>query len=85
MQYRHLEWYMYPLSSLAPNDPQVLATFEWDLTKAEEYLERKRKETNLPLTLTHLAGYCASRALKDQPDLNGRLSFGNVKREGNEI
>lgn len=63
---------------IAPNDPQIHLTFEWDLTKAEIYLEKKRKETNLPLTLTHLVGFCAARGLSGQPDLNGRLSFGNV-------
>ena len=79
MQHRHLEWYSKTnLISLGPNDPQILVSFEWDLTNAEAFLEKKRKETGLPLTITHLVGYCVARAFKDQPDLNGRLSFGNV-------
>ena len=63
---------------IGPNDPQILVSFEWDITKAERYLEKKRKETNLPLTLTHLAGYCVGQALKGDTSVNGRLSFGNV-------
>jgi hypothetical protein len=51
---------------------------DWDITKAEEYLTKKRKETNLPLTLTHFVGFCAGRALSHEKQLNGRISFGNV-------
>ena len=79
MQYRHMELYLIKSTFLGPNDPQILVTFEWDLTKAEAYLEVKRSETKLPVTLTQLVGVCASRALKDQPELNGRICFGNVR------
>jgi len=34
-------------SIIAPNDPQILAAFEWDIEKAKEYLNSKRKETSL--------------------------------------
>jgi len=51
---------------------------EWDITNAEAYLEKKRKETKLPLTLTQLCGYAAAKGLSGNPDLNGRISFGNV-------
>lgn len=63
---------------IGPNDPQCLATYEWDVEKAQEYLEKQRKETGLPITLTQLVGYCAGHAFKNEPDVNGRLSFGNV-------
>lgn len=66
------------LLPLGPNDPEIFVTHEWDLTKAQEYLKKKQEETGLPLTITQLVGYCASRALKDEPDLNGRICFGNV-------
>jgi len=60
------------------NDPQIHVTFEWNMHKAEEYLERKKRETKLPLAWAHFIGFCASRAIYNQPDFNGRLSFGNV-------
>ncbi len=61
----------------APNNPQILVTFQWDLTKSDAYIDKKRKESGLPLTLTNFVGFCASRAMHNQPDFNGRLSFGN--------
>jgi hypothetical protein len=64
--------------NLGPNDPQIHVSFEWDLTNAEVYIEKKRKETNLPLTLTHLVGYCVAKAMSGHPEINGRISFGNV-------
>jgi len=64
---------------IAPNDPQILAAFEWDIEKAKRYLNSKREETGLPLTLAHVVGYCAARALRNEPDFNGRICFGNVK------
>ena len=60
------------------NDPQIHVTFEWNMYKAEEYLENKKQTTKLPLTWTHFVGFCASRAIHNQWDFNGRLSFGNV-------
>ncbi len=60
------------------NDPQILVTFQWNMHKADQYLEKKKNESGLPLTLTHFIGFCASRAIHNQPDFNGRLSFGNV-------
>jgi hypothetical protein len=63
---------------LGPNDPEIFVTHEWDLTKAQAYLKKKQEETGLPLTVTQLVGYCAGHALKDEPDLNGRICFGNV-------
>lgn len=63
---------------LGPNDPEIFVTHEWDVTKAQEYLKKKQAESSLPLTITHLVGYCAGHALKDEPDLNGKICFGNV-------
>jgi hypothetical protein len=62
----------------APNNSEIRATYEWDIEKAEEYIKRKQEETGLPITITHLVGYCAGHAFKDEPDVNGRLRFGNV-------
>ncbi len=56
----------------------MLLSYEWDIAKAQKFLDQKRAETKQPITLTHLVGYCASRALKEQPEINGRLCFGNV-------
>lgn len=78
MQHRYLERYL-ELIIIGPNDPQILAAYEWDTEKAKEYLNNKIQETGLPLTLTHVVGYCAGRALKNQPDINGRICFGNVR------
>eukprot|EP00826_Nyctotherus_ovalis_P024245 TRINITY_DN1877_c0_g1_i15.p4 TRINITY_DN1877_c0_g1~~TRINITY_DN1877_c0_g1_i15.p4 ORF type:complete len:128 (+),score=38.32 TRINITY_DN1877_c0_g1_i15:204-587(+) len=61
-----------------PNDPQILMVHEWDVERAKEYLESRREETGLALTLTHLVAYCAGRALKNDPEVNGRICFGNV-------
>lgn len=62
----------------APNNPEIRATYEWDIERAESYLKRKQEETGLPLTMTHLVGYCAGHAFKDEADVNGRLRLGNV-------
>eukprot|EP00826_Nyctotherus_ovalis_P065962 TRINITY_DN9720_c0_g2_i5.p1 TRINITY_DN9720_c0_g2~~TRINITY_DN9720_c0_g2_i5.p1 ORF type:complete len:179 (+),score=20.22 TRINITY_DN9720_c0_g2_i5:125-661(+) len=62
----------------APNNSEMRATYEWDMENAEKYLKRKQEETGLPLTITHLVGYCAGHAFKDESDVNGRLRLGNV-------
>ncbi len=56
-------------------------TFEWDTTKAEAFIEKKRRESKLPIGVTHFAGFCASRAMTKQPDFDGRMSFGNVRNQ----
>ena len=48
------------------------------MEKAEEYLKKKQMESGLPITVTHLVGYCAGYAFRNEKDVNGRLSFGNV-------
>lgn len=63
----------------APNNSEIFVTYEWDVEKAEQYLKRKQEETGLPITITHLVGYCAGRAFKNEPDINGRICLGNVK------
>eukprot|EP00830_Metopus_es_P013553 TRINITY_DN3324_c0_g3_i2.p1 TRINITY_DN3324_c0_g3~~TRINITY_DN3324_c0_g3_i2.p1 ORF type:complete len:280 (+),score=29.54 TRINITY_DN3324_c0_g3_i2:194-1033(+) len=77
MQYCRMESQCIFAKPLAPNSSAVFVSFEWDTTRAQEFLEKKRAESNLPVTLTHFVGLAASRALANQPDLNGRLSFGN--------
>ena len=62
----------------APNDPQILMNFDWDMTKSDEYIEKKRKESGLPISITHFLAFCVSRGMHEQQDFNGRLSFGNV-------
>jgi len=37
----------------------------------------------MPITLTHLLGFAASRALSNQNDLNGVICFGNVNKSLN--
>ena len=57
----------------------MLISFEWNIEKAQKFLKRKQTETGLPITITHLVGYCAGHAFKDESDFNGRLCFSNVK------
>ncbi len=63
---------------IAPDNAEILASFEWDATKALEYLDNYRKKTGKQVTITHLVGQCAAKCMSNEPHFNGRISFGNV-------
>eukprot|EP00831_Metopus_contortus_P068301 TRINITY_DN6105_c0_g1_i1.p1 TRINITY_DN6105_c0_g1~~TRINITY_DN6105_c0_g1_i1.p1 ORF type:complete len:223 (+),score=14.58 TRINITY_DN6105_c0_g1_i1:3-671(+) len=71
-------WRKIDISSWSePNQPELLAELDWDVEKAEQYLEKKRKESNISVTLSHLVGICMAKTLNNFPEVNCRLSCGN--------
>ena len=57
----------------APNDPTCYGTLALDAGPALAYLERIRTQTGVKATMTHLVGRALALAIKDTPDINGRI------------
>lgn len=60
----------------APQEGNIYGKLTVDVTQALAYLRWKRETTGEKVTLTHLVGLAAGRALSQAPGLNGRLLFG---------
>ena len=60
----------------APSEPNIYGKLTVDATEALEYLNFVRQKTGEKITITHLVGKAVGLALKDAPDLNGRISLG---------
>jgi len=56
-----------------PREGCIHAKLSLDATKVQEYIERKRKETQRHITLTHVVGKTLGLALRQAPGLNGRI------------
>src|ERR1700690_275934 len=61
-----------------PNDPSIYGIIDVDITKAQYYLERRRQETGIKLTLTHLVTRAVALALKLHPDCNAYVRWGRI-------
>lgn len=60
----------------APRDPQIYGTLSVRMEAALDYLEAYRAATGRRLTITHLVGKAAARALAALPEANAVLRFG---------
>lgn len=57
----------------APNDPTCYGTLTLDATAALAYLALVRESTGQKATVTHLVGRALALAIRDTPEINGRI------------
>lgn len=56
-----------------PNDPTCYGTLCVDAGPALDYLRKIRETTGVKATMTHLVGRAVALAMRDTPDINGRI------------
>jgi pyruvate dehydrogenase E2 component (dihydrolipoamide acetyltransferase) len=56
-----------------PNDPTVYGTLSVDAGPALAYIDAVRVKSGVKVTVTHLVGRAIAIALRDTPDINGRI------------
>ncbi|KAL6049312.1 2-oxo acid dehydrogenase subunit E2 [Balamuthia mandrillaris] len=56
-----------------PREGVIHATFSSDVSKVLKWIEEERKRTKEHITVTHVVGKLAALALKDCPQLTGRI------------
>lgn len=54
-------------------DPSVYGLIELDVTKVKNFLHEKQKNSQYPITLTHLVGKALANVMKDRPEINGLI------------
>lgn len=59
----------------APSDPSIYGTMDVDATAALAFLAAHQAATGVRLTITHLVARAVALALRDQPELNGKVRF----------
>jgi pyruvate/2-oxoglutarate dehydrogenase complex dihydrolipoamide acyltransferase (E2) component len=60
----------------APKEGNIYGKLTIDATNAEAYIEEMRQKSGEKITITHLVGKACAQALKQEPSLNGRITFG---------
>ena len=60
----------------APKEGNIYGKLTIDAGNAQTYLDELRKTSGEKVTITHLIGKAVAEALKQEPSLNGRISFG---------
>ena len=60
----------------SPREGNIYGKLTIDATNALTYLQELNDKTGIKTTITHLVGRAAGLALKQAPDLNGRIVFG---------
>jgi pyruvate/2-oxoglutarate dehydrogenase complex dihydrolipoamide acyltransferase (E2) component len=59
-----------------PKEGVILAKYEADVSKVNEYIKEAREKFGLKVTLTHFVLKVMAETLKEMPDVNGRIVFG---------
>ncbi len=59
-----------------PAEGNIFGKVEFDMTEANRYLAKLREETGVRVSITHLVGLAAARAMAKAPGLNGKILFG---------
>ncbi|GMF60563.1 unnamed protein product [Phytophthora fragariaefolia] len=60
----------------APDSGMILGTLQLDMTKTNQYIAERRKNSNCHLTITHIVLRALGEALSKAPSVNGHLVFG---------
>lgn len=58
-----------------PRDPSIYGSLDVDATAALAFLAEHARATGTKLTVTHLVARAVALALRDQPELNGKVRF----------
>jgi pyruvate/2-oxoglutarate dehydrogenase complex dihydrolipoamide acyltransferase (E2) component len=67
-----------PLVWGGPSDPSIYGIIDADVSKALIFLERRRLETGIKLTLTHLVTRAIALALRRHPECNAYVRWGRI-------
>jgi pyruvate dehydrogenase E2 component (dihydrolipoamide acetyltransferase) len=59
----------------APSDPSIYGSMDVDATAALAFLAEHQAATGVRLTVTHLVARAVALALRDQPEINGKIRF----------
>ncbi|HEU0034003.1 MAG TPA: 2-oxo acid dehydrogenase subunit E2 [Kofleriaceae bacterium] len=59
----------------SPRDPSIYGSMDVDATAALAFLRDHEVATGVKLTITHLVARAVAVALRDQPELNGKVRF----------
>ncbi len=59
----------------SPRDPSIYGSMDVDATAPLAFLDEQRRATGAKLTITHLVARAVALALRDQPELNGKVRF----------
>jgi len=62
------------------NDPTIYGFIDIDVTRAQAYLTDLRASSGRKITITHLVGAAIARAFGENPECNGLVSLGRMKR-----
>lgn len=57
----------------SPSDPSIYGSMDVDATPALAFL--REHESNIKLTITHLVARAVAVAMRDQPEINGKVRF----------
>jgi len=60
----------------APQEGNIYGQLQVDMTKTLKYIEKKRKNTGVKVTITHIVIKAVGKLLKTTPLVNGRLVLG---------
>jgi pyruvate/2-oxoglutarate dehydrogenase complex dihydrolipoamide acyltransferase (E2) component len=63
----------------SPSEGNIYGKASVDMTHALRYIEYLRATTGEKITITHLVGRAVSLALKEAPDVNGRIFLGKYR------
>jgi pyruvate/2-oxoglutarate dehydrogenase complex dihydrolipoamide acyltransferase (E2) component len=58
-----------------PSDPSIHGSMDVDATAALAFLAEHQQRTGVRLTITHLVARAVALALRDQPEINGKVRF----------
>ena len=58
-----------------PSDPSIYGSMDVDATAPLAFLAAHQRETGVKLTVTHLVARAVALALRDQPEINGKVRF----------
>lgn len=59
----------------SPRDPSIYGSMDVDATAALAFLADHQRTTGIKLTITHLVARAVALALRDQPEINGKVRF----------
>ena len=59
----------------SPSDPSIYGSMDVDATAALAFLAEHQRATGVRMTITHLVARAVALALRDQPEINGKVRF----------
>jgi pyruvate/2-oxoglutarate dehydrogenase complex dihydrolipoamide acyltransferase (E2) component len=61
----------------APSDPSIYGSMDVDATATLAFMREHQDATGVKLTITHVVARAVALAIREQPELNGKVRFGS--------